>query len=907
MSQIVQNQYSSWQAENSGKWIYNGFIYVGQVDLDPEIEANQVRVYYIDESGQEIDLQQPIRTNSSGFPVISATNSKVIQVRVDGDYSVKVLNKKGVEEWYTPKASTLAPVFQIDSTNVLNDDGLTAQDTHDATKANLISQGLSGNYGFFEKGFNYVNVGDVGIDTNNQMWLYVGAGAPVKNVVAGTVPSDPDYVLFNLSRFSNVLEISAGKFSIGDYINVTDRGNAIFNVKPGGTANGFNIIDAGNGNTAELVIENGEFNVTHFGAVGSGLNSSDDAPAINAASSSAVDYANSTGFGATIVYPPLDYFIKSPVSILPSGENSLDRYNQGQAGTLTTEVKNITIRGYGARVICETSSFIPEFPFFMMSAIEHENVHIRGLVFESDLNNKIPNWIDSSNYFNRAAPTVSGEGGFAAIRGVGFKFIDCPVRHCEIGLIITDDRTFTIPTPDPMLTYRSEVRGCDFYNCWQLMSMTYGATEELIIHTNTFRYGFIKLVQESDQGRAVLITNNTLRDISGILTNTNDSQITSNTFNNLLGGIRLQPQGGSNPSTDYNYDLINTLIKDNTCYSDHMTEVDGEALGSGTDLPSQFLSISATTAATAGQTVNVENLRVEGNTAVLWGRGGTSTGAVFNRDGDAMINFKSASITGKNKFTIKGGATATVCVAPAAAYSNTTLSGVLDISDNEFIRENASTAFEFQTWFASSEDKAVVKFNDNVVTMPESTNRFVTVGGVRNFRSKNNEYDLGTPVGATSALYWLAGVTNFDIEDNHTMREGSAGNVGYIVYHDGLVSGTYDAVMEKGKGVVRGNTINVAQFVFNSAVSFPTTSLSFFDLFGNTISTNTTTDFQTYPSITGFNAYNVVNPHVNVNPPTAGIPLVPPYFVLWNGSFTTGTPTGWRYNGVNWREMGTNP
>lgn len=122
MSEIVQNQYSSWQAENSGKWIYNGFIYVGQVDTDPEIEANQVRVFYIDENEQEVDLSQPVRTNSSGFPVISETNSTVIQVRTDSDYSVKALNRKKVKEWYIPKASTLSPVISTDDVTGLSDE-----------------------------------------------------------------------------------------------------------------------------------------------------------------------------------------------------------------------------------------------------------------------------------------------------------------------------------------------------------------------------------------------------------------------------------------------------------------------------------------------------------------------------------------------------------------------------------------------------------------------------------------------------------------------------------------------------------------------------------------------------------------------------------------------------------------
>jgi len=126
MSEIVQNQYSSWQAENSAKFIYNGFIFVGQVDTDPEIKANQIRVYYIDENEQEVNLTQPIRTNSSGFPVISETNSTVIQVKTESDYSVKVLNKGGSQEWYIPKASTLSPVIPADA--ISTEQGNSVQD-----------------------------------------------------------------------------------------------------------------------------------------------------------------------------------------------------------------------------------------------------------------------------------------------------------------------------------------------------------------------------------------------------------------------------------------------------------------------------------------------------------------------------------------------------------------------------------------------------------------------------------------------------------------------------------------------------------------------------------------------------------------------------------------------------------
>ena len=61
------------------------------------------------------------------------------------------------------------------------------------TNQYLLSQGLSGAFNFFEEGFTYSQEGDVGIDADGQMWLYVGANAPYKEVAPGTVPSAPDY------------------------------------------------------------------------------------------------------------------------------------------------------------------------------------------------------------------------------------------------------------------------------------------------------------------------------------------------------------------------------------------------------------------------------------------------------------------------------------------------------------------------------------------------------------------------------------------------------------------------------------------------------------------------------------------------------------------------------------------
>lgn len=55
--------------------------------------------------------------------------------------------------------------------------------------------------GTFADGFSYELFNDVGIDSSGNSWVYVGAGAPVKTVTAGTVPSTPDYqqITFNSS------------------------------------------------------------------------------------------------------------------------------------------------------------------------------------------------------------------------------------------------------------------------------------------------------------------------------------------------------------------------------------------------------------------------------------------------------------------------------------------------------------------------------------------------------------------------------------------------------------------------------------------------------------------------------------------------------------------------------------
>lgn len=77
-----------------------------------------------------------------------------------------------------------------------------AKDLTEITSALLISQGLSGEYGFFEKGFTYNESGDVGIDSYGNIWTYNGT-LPFE-VTAGDVPSEPAYKQVTFNEAQNV-------------------------------------------------------------------------------------------------------------------------------------------------------------------------------------------------------------------------------------------------------------------------------------------------------------------------------------------------------------------------------------------------------------------------------------------------------------------------------------------------------------------------------------------------------------------------------------------------------------------------------------------------------------------------------------------------------------------------------
>ena len=89
---------------DKGKPVSSGYIYIGEPDLDPEIVGNQKAITFLQEDGSEVAGSQPVRTSAGGVPTY---NGSPVTVLIDGDYSVKVLDKHGAQVYYVPKNADL--------------------------------------------------------------------------------------------------------------------------------------------------------------------------------------------------------------------------------------------------------------------------------------------------------------------------------------------------------------------------------------------------------------------------------------------------------------------------------------------------------------------------------------------------------------------------------------------------------------------------------------------------------------------------------------------------------------------------------------------------------------------------------------------------------------------------------
>jgi hypothetical protein len=91
--------YSYYPDFTTGRPVYNGRIYIGDPNTDPQVTANQIEVKAVQEDGSTVTIPQPIYTSAGGVPTL---NGSAVQLVAGGEHSIKVLNNRGEQVYYAP-------------------------------------------------------------------------------------------------------------------------------------------------------------------------------------------------------------------------------------------------------------------------------------------------------------------------------------------------------------------------------------------------------------------------------------------------------------------------------------------------------------------------------------------------------------------------------------------------------------------------------------------------------------------------------------------------------------------------------------------------------------------------------------------------------------------------------------
>ena len=92
-----------------GRPVFNGSVYIGNPDTDPEVLGNRKPVTLRQEDGTDVPVTgagQPLVTGNGG---VILYNGSPVQVLTNGNYSIKVLNAQGSQVYYVENALDGAP------------------------------------------------------------------------------------------------------------------------------------------------------------------------------------------------------------------------------------------------------------------------------------------------------------------------------------------------------------------------------------------------------------------------------------------------------------------------------------------------------------------------------------------------------------------------------------------------------------------------------------------------------------------------------------------------------------------------------------------------------------------------------------------------------------------------------
>ncbi|MEB8568920.1 phage head-binding domain-containing protein [Cronobacter sakazakii] len=96
---VVSNPRPVFTDSRTFKAVANGRVYVGKIDTDPTIPANQIPVYIENEDGSHVQIPQPLIINAGGKIVYNGQVVKVVTVQA---HSMKVVDAYGAQVDYIP-------------------------------------------------------------------------------------------------------------------------------------------------------------------------------------------------------------------------------------------------------------------------------------------------------------------------------------------------------------------------------------------------------------------------------------------------------------------------------------------------------------------------------------------------------------------------------------------------------------------------------------------------------------------------------------------------------------------------------------------------------------------------------------------------------------------------------------
>ncbi|MBN3043357.1 hypothetical protein H4F47_10545 [Pectobacterium brasiliense] len=124
----------------------NGKIYIGQIDADPTIPANQIQVYVENEDGSHVPVAQPIVINAGGYPVYNGQIAKFVTVQ---GHSMAIYDAYNVQQFYFPNVLKYDPdQFKTELSlpsgagKIGTESGVTVQDSINSLIENNIELGV---------------------------------------------------------------------------------------------------------------------------------------------------------------------------------------------------------------------------------------------------------------------------------------------------------------------------------------------------------------------------------------------------------------------------------------------------------------------------------------------------------------------------------------------------------------------------------------------------------------------------------------------------------------------------------------------------------------------------------------------------------------------------------------------